>query len=81
MKILKCCLVMFFLIGGVKFWSVKLISADDLKESKMILIRSGDFYMGSQEGEGRPDEHPRHKVYLDSFYIDRFEVTGQDFEN
>ena len=72
---------MFFLIGGVKFWAVKLISADDLKESKMILIPAGDFYMGSQEGEGRSDEHPRHKVYLDSFYIDRFEVTGQDFED
>ena len=36
--------------------------------------------MGSPEGKGRPDEHPQHKVYLDAYFIDRFEVTGKDFE-
>ena len=36
--------------------------------------------MGSLKGSGRLDEYPRHKVYLDAFYIDRFEVIGEDFE-
>ena len=46
----------------------------------MVFIPSGEFLMGSEEGKGRSDEHPRHKVYLDAFYIDRFETTGKAFE-
>ena len=36
--------------------------------------------MGSQVGKGRLDEEPRHKVFLDAFYIDKYETTGQEFE-
>lgn len=50
------------------------------KESKMVLIPAGEFLMGSQEGQGRKEEHPRHKVFLDAFYIDIHETTGRDFE-
>jgi formylglycine-generating enzyme required for sulfatase activity len=39
------------------------------------LVPAGDFWMGSPKGEGNSDERPRHKVYLDSFYLDKFEVT------
>ncbi len=41
----------------------------------MILISSGEFWMGSPEDEGDADEHPRNKVYLDAFYVDIYEVT------
>ncbi|MEC7640718.1 MAG: SUMF1/EgtB/PvdO family nonheme iron enzyme [Nitrospinota bacterium] len=41
---------------------------------------AGEFWMGSNEGEGQPDEHPRHKVYLDEFTLDKYEVTGKEFE-
>jgi formylglycine-generating enzyme required for sulfatase activity len=41
----------------------------------MVLISAGEFWMGSPDAEGYKDEHPRHRVYLDAFYIDRFEVT------
>jgi len=48
--------------------------------SAMVLIPEGEFIMGS-EGEGaRKDERPAHPVYLDAYYIDRFETTGKDFE-
>jgi hypothetical protein len=30
----------------------------------MILIPAGEFWMGSQDGEGEKDEHPRHRVSL-----------------
>ena len=46
----------------------------------MVLIPAGEFLMGSPEGTGRPDEHPQHTVYLDAYWIDRYEVTGGDFE-
>ena len=41
----------------------------------MALIPAGEFWMGSPDGEGEKDEHPRHRVYLDAFYMDKFEVT------
>ena len=36
--------------------------------------------MGSPKGTGKKNEYPNHKVYLDAFYLDRFEVTFADFE-
>ncbi len=41
----------------------------------MVLISTGRFWMGSSDGEGDNDEHPRHQVTLDAFYMDKFEVT------
>ena len=41
----------------------------------MVLVPAGEFWMGQPDGEGEKDEHPRHKVVLDAFYVDRFEVT------
>ena len=46
----------------------------------MVYIPEGDFLMGSPEGEGAYDEHPRHKVYLNAYYIDKYEVTNAQFE-
>lgn len=41
----------------------------------MALIAAGWFAMGSPEGLGGPQEHPRHKVFLDSYYLDKYEVA------
>ena len=46
----------------------------------MVFIPAGEFLMGSPEGEGAFDEHPQHKVYLDSYYIDQYEVTNARFK-
>jgi formylglycine-generating enzyme required for sulfatase activity len=39
----------------------------------MVLIPAGAFWMGSEEST---DEEPRHRVYLDAFEIDVYEVTN-----
>ncbi|MCX5786196.1 MAG: formylglycine-generating enzyme family protein [Elusimicrobia bacterium] len=41
----------------------------------MALISAGQFMMGSPDGVGSDSEHPRHKVNLDAFYIDKHLVT------
>ena len=44
----------------------------------MVLVPAGDFMMGCNEQVDRQcqaDEKPYHKVYLDAFYIDKFDVT------
>jgi len=43
----------------------------------MVLVPAGEFTMGSDEGDD--DEQPVHRVFLDSFYLDVFEVTNGQF--
>ena len=45
--------------------------------AEMVLVPAGEFVMGSEElGD---DERPVHRVYLDDFWIDRYEVTNERF--
>lgn len=46
----------------------------------MVFIPAGEFLMGGPEGEGAYDEHPQHVVYLDDFYLDKYEVTNAQFK-
>jgi len=43
----------------------------------MVLVPAGEFPMGSDEGDD--DEQPVHRVVLDHFYLDTFEVTNGRF--
>ena len=47
----------------------------------MALIPAGEFLMGDQSipSDGFTAEGPVHTVYLDAFYMDRFEVTNQQY--
>ena len=45
--------------------------------ASMVLIPAGEFWMGSNAGSY--DEKPRHKVYLDAFYMDKYEVTNAQY--
>ena len=44
----------------------------------MILIAAGEFVMG--DDNHNPDERPAHKVTLSDFYIDKFEVTNEQYK-
>lgn len=54
----------------------KVISLDD-----MVLIPEGEFIMGSTNKSDDPNEQPAHTVYLDAYYIDRYEVTQKQFKD
>jgi len=52
-------------------------STSNQSSKNMVLIPSGFFIMGSNDhGE---DESPEHKTYLDSYLIDRYETSANDF--
>jgi len=53
-----------------------IISDPDQRE--MIFIPQGKFVFGSNRGEN--DEYPEHLVYLDSYYIDKYEVSNSDYK-
>ncbi|EEF61580.1 formylglycine-generating enzyme family protein [Pedosphaera parvula] len=44
----------------------------------MAWIQGGTFYMGSEEG--RPDEKPVHQVTVHGFWMDKTEVSNEQFE-
>ncbi len=46
----------------------------------MVLIPAGEFQMGDTFNEGVASELPVHAVYLDAFYMDRYEVTKELWE-
>jgi len=43
---------------------------------ELVLIPGGEFLMGSNS-DG--DHNPVHKVYIDSFYLDKYEVTNKNY--
>ena len=47
---------------------------------KMVLIPAGEFQRGSDDTEADEDEQPVRPIYLDTFYIDRYEVTNAEYK-
>jgi formylglycine-generating enzyme required for sulfatase activity len=47
----------------------------------LVLIPAGYFTMGSPKGEGDGDQHPAHKVWVSSFYMDRTLVTFDQYDH
>src|SRR5207247_10465346 len=45
---------------------------------EMVRIPAGSFEMGSKQG--RDDERPVHKVWIDAFLMDKYEVTQAEYE-
>ncbi len=45
---------------------------EDPREAPMVLVPAGEFTMGSTMGD---DEKPVHRLYLNAFYMDKYEVT------
>jgi formylglycine-generating enzyme required for sulfatase activity len=47
----------------------------------MVYVPAGEFWMGSTEDDpdAYDDEKPRHKVFVDGFWIDRTEVTNAQY--
>jgi len=45
-------------------------------EAELVLIPTGEFMMGL---DGEDDHSPAHTVFIDSFYIDKYEVTNAQY--
>ena len=47
--------------------------------SEMVSVPAGEFEMGDHFDEAHDDDVPTHVVSLDSFYIDRYEITNEQY--
>ena len=45
----------------------------------MLFIPSGEFEMGDHHSNDYPHEEPVHSVYVDSFFMGRYEITNQQY--
>ncbi len=52
---------------------------DNLK-SNMVNVQGGTFWMGGRDAEASSNDLPVHEVTVSSFYIGRYEVTQQEWE-
>jgi formylglycine-generating enzyme required for sulfatase activity len=52
-------------------------TATPTRDMPMVFIPEGEFTMGSNTGDD--DEKPPHPVFLDAFWIDKFEVTNTQY--
>jgi formylglycine-generating enzyme required for sulfatase activity len=51
----------------------------DGKSVERVLVQAGDFSMGSNTSDAL-DEKPAHTVFLDGYYIDKFEVRNAQYK-
>ena len=45
----------------------------------MVFITGGSFEMGADNNQAQQDEYPKHKVTVNSFWMDKTEVTNAEF--
>ncbi|WP_276361658.1 formylglycine-generating enzyme family protein [Daejeonella sp. H1SJ63] len=51
----------------------------DTSKAGMVPISGGSFMMGADNDQADQDEYPKHKVIIDSFWMDEHEVTNDQF--
>ncbi len=69
----------FSVLVMIGILSVSMVGCDPPPEG-MVLIPVGEFDMGSNDPEADNDEQPVHTVYVDAFYMDKYEVTNLEYK-
>ena len=69
-------IVVFAVIAGLAVVVLAEVPQPTEEMAEMVLIPAGEYMMG-REGEG--DYSPPHQVKVDSFYLDAYEVTNQQY--
>ena len=54
------------------------VTVSNIDGMEMVYVPAGDFVMGSETGDA--DEKPVHTVYLDAYWIDKYEVTNAQYK-
>ena len=77
---MKTYFFLFLLIYYVSFSKVSLqasFASENAALIGMVLVPKGLYISGSNKYN---DERPSRQIYLDAFYVDKFEVTQKEFK-
>ncbi len=55
------------------------IKSRNINDIEFIFIRGGEFLMGAEDNEFM-DETPKHKVYVSSFWMSKYEITQKQYQ-
>lgn len=66
-------------VNGVPITNKINVSFIDINIPEIVFVSAGEFNMGDNFNEGRWGETPVHKVYLNAYYIGKYEVTNGQF--
>lgn len=58
----------------------QVVCAQEIPESDFVLIKGGCFQMGDVFGDGGDHERPVHQVCLSDYYISKYEVTQEQWQ-
>jgi formylglycine-generating enzyme len=75
-----CCMKVPSRFGGNDRSTNNIIPSSDITHKGMVLIAGGSFEMGGDNSQASPDEYPKHRVTVSSFYMDITEVTNAQFK-
>ena len=64
---------------GIEVEEELLVTTPGGTEHEMLLVPEGEFLMGNNN-DGERFSSPEHMVYLDAFYIDKYEVTRAQYQ-
>ncbi|MFA6584021.1 MAG: SUMF1/EgtB/PvdO family nonheme iron enzyme, partial [Elusimicrobiaceae bacterium] len=67
------------IVSAKKLLSSEKLNIEKARVANMALVPAGEYSVGRGKGSGDDDELPRHKVFLDSYYIDKHEVTVGEY--
>ena len=59
--------------------NLKFVAKNDSAHHNMVFITGGNFEMGADNDQAQQDEYPKHKVAVNSFWMDKNEVTNAQF--
>ncbi len=78
-KWMKTCLFIGALVAvpGQSHGADPLLEKDPVE---MVNIPAGPFIRGSTDTQGREDERPRKKIYLNSYAMDKYEVSNSQYQ-
>ena len=52
----------------------------EIAPPRMALIPAGEFWAGTDEEDADEDAKPKRKVFLPSYYMDKYEVTNREYQ-
>ena len=74
LRLLMAVALVAWFVGPANAKQQKITAKDG---ASMVFVPAGEFTMGSDEGS--EDEKPAHRVSLDAYYIDKYEVTVGEY--
>lgn len=77
---IPCSTISTFIILFLILSSSALAEPSNKSINEMVLVKGGCFQMGDTFGDGDEDEKPLHKVCVDTFEMDKTEVTQSAYE-